>query len=516
MTGAHSADARQALARRLRSISSILLGELPDRAPDPAEDAAKLLTALAESMTGNPTNSRVWLLLSGISAAFPSRDDVDEVRRRLELSDPEQAAIFLLEFGLSRIQDSGSPLAEVDVVTGRVLVDVDFTARHDLHTGVQRVVRQTVPLWRLDHDITPVAWTKARGALRPLKPLESSRIYDWAAAGRPDEEAEMQERNSPDGLVLIPWRCVLVLPEVPALDVTPLIAAIGACSNNRVVAIGHDAIPLISADTLDIEEPRKFMSYLSALKFASRIAGVSRSSAREFASYGSMLSSQGIAAPLTMAVPLPVEFGGSDATRQGGQVLTAAPGVWDVVVVGSHDTRKNHLAVLHAAELLWKDGLEFRLTFIGGGGSNLEFQRRIEVLRYRERSVELRTAVSDEELQAAVSAARFTIFPSLHEGYGLPVAESLALGTPVITTNYGATAEIAEGGGAVTVDPRNDQALAAAMRRLLTDDSEITRLRAEILQRAERSWQVYADELWNCIVGPVLQDVARSPVDERH
>jgi glycosyltransferase involved in cell wall biosynthesis len=65
------------------------------------------------------------------------------------------------------------------------------------------------------------------------------------------------------------------------------------------------------------------------------------------------------------------------------------------------------------------------------------------------------------------------------------------------------------------VDPRNDAALAAAMRRLLTDDSEITRLRAEIRARAERSWQVYADEFWNSIVGPVLEDIARTPVDER-
>jgi hypothetical protein len=53
------------------------------------------------------------------------------------------------------------------------------------------------------------------------------------------------------------------------------------------------------------------------------------------------------------------------------------------------------------------------------------------------------------------------------------------------------------------------------MRRLLTDDSEITRLRAEIRARAERSWQVYADEFWNSIVGPVLEDIARTPVDER-
>ena len=46
------------------------------------------------------------------------------------------------------------------------------------------------------------------------------------------------------------------------------------------------------------------------------------------------------------------------------------------------------------------------------------------------------------------SRGQVHVFPSVHEGYGLPVAESLALGTPVITTEYGSTAEIAAGGGA--------------------------------------------------------------------
>jgi glycosyltransferase involved in cell wall biosynthesis len=514
VTNPEAGAAQRALALRLRAVAPILLSNLPDQVPAAAEDAARVLAAIADSLTARPANHRVWLTLAGISAAFPTRDDVDHVRRRLELSETDEAAAFLLDFGLSAIQDTGSPLATVQVVSGGVLVDVDFTSRHELHTGIQRVVRQTLPIWNRDHDIAPVAWTATRGAFRPLDRTESARIFDWS--GAPPSNKQPRSGAAGEGqLVLIPWQSVVVLPEVPAVDVTPRIAAIGACSNNSVVAIGHDAIPLISAETLDIEEPRKFMSYLSALKFASCIAGVSRSSTREFAGFGSMLSSQGLPAPRTVAITLPAEFSRPDGPAAApAQPPAASPP--DVVVVGSHDTRKNHLAVLHAAETLWKSGLEFRLTFIGGGGSNLEFQRRIEVLMFHGRPVELRTAVSDQELEKAVSTARFTVFPSLHEGYGLPVAESMALGTPVITTDYGATAEIAEGGGAVTVDPRDDAALTDAMRRLLTDDSEITRLRAEIRRRAGRSWQSYADELWNCVIGPALDDVTRTPFHEEH
>jgi glycosyltransferase involved in cell wall biosynthesis len=502
--------ARTALAARLRAVAAVLLAEPPNLDADPAADAATVLLALAESAVERPSNSRIWLLLSGISAAYPTRDDVDEVRRHIELSDAERTAQYLLDFGLSRVRSSGAALASVDVVTHGVLVDVDFTARHDLHTGVQRVVRQTIPLWNRTGRITAVAWTRARGALRPLDPVESTRIYHWPAVERSaGKSIGSRNERTTDEVVLLPWRSILVLPEVPAADVTPRVAAIGACSNNRIVAIGHDTIPLVSADTVSMDESRRFMSYLSALKFASRIAGVSETSTQEFESYGMMLASQGLPPPVTTSVPLPLDFGSNDQT---GSLPTRD--VPDVVVVGSHDVRKNHLAVLHAAELLWQDGMSFSLTFLGSGGSNTEFYQRVKTLQARGRQVRLRLAVTDAELQAAVSSAAFTVFPSLHEGFGLPVAESLAMGTPVITSNFGATAEIAAGGGAVVVDPRDDHAIADAMRSLLTNDAKLQRLRSEIVGRPKRTWDTYAEELWQAIVDPVFVDLLTAHFDE--
>lgn len=507
--------ARRALADRLRAVGAVLLDEQPGRHADPAADAAQLLFALAESVVADPRSERIWLLLAGLCAAYPTRDEVDLTRRRIELADTDAAALYLLETGLARTQLTGAPLATVELVTDRVLVDVDFTARHDLHTGIQRVVRQTMPLWNLDHSITPVAWTAGRGALRELAALEAARVYEWSASDRSGGAHKPDRERIPDTRVLIPWHCVLVLPEVPSADVTPRIAAIGSYSENHVVAIGYDAIPLISADTLALVEPRKYMAYLSALKFVSRIAGISHASTREFAKFGSMLGSQGLPAPETVAVPLPIDFGFVAPRPDPSSVGVAPAEAPSVVVVGSHDVRKNHLAVLHAAELLWQDGLAFRLEFVGGGGSNQEFYRRVDILRERGRDLSVRVAVTDDELQRAMSSSRFTVFPSLHEGYGLPVAESFALGTPVITTGYGSTAEIAANGGAILVDPRDDGAITDAMRLLLTDDLTVARLRAEIRDRAERTWQHYADDLWNALVEPLLADDSRSGHDER-
>ena len=62
----------------------------------------------------------------------------------------------------------GREVGGLVVVSDRVVVDVDHSARHDLHTGIQQVVRRTLPLWERDHPVLPVAWTDDWAAWRPL------------------------------------------------------------------------------------------------------------------------------------------------------------------------------------------------------------------------------------------------------------------------------------------------------------------------------------------------------------
>jgi len=112
--------------------------------------------------------------------------------------------------------------------------------------------------------------------------------------------------------------------------------------------------------------------------------------------------------------------------------------------------------------------------------------------------------VPEKDLEKAYASASFTVFPSLHEGFGLPVAESLSHGTPVITSNFGSTAEIGRHGGTLLIDPRDNHALTSAIRTLLRDPETLQRLRSEIATRPTRNWQNYADELWTVLVDPEL------------
>lgn len=86
--------------------------------------------------------------------------------------------------------------------------------------------------------------------------------------------------------------------------------------------------------------------------------------------------------------------------------------------------------------------------------------------------------VYDEDLPALMSGAALFAFPSLYEGFGLPILEAMACGVPVVCSNTGSLPEVA-GDAALMVPPTDTEALAAAMNRILADDG----LRAELARR---------------------------------
>ncbi len=99
--------------------------------------------------------------------------------------------------------------------------------------------------------------------------------------------------------------------------------------------------------------------------------------------------------------------------------------------------------------------------------------------------VDLRGHVAKDELAALYRGARCLVFPSRYEGFGLPIVEAMASGTPVVTTAAGATTEVA-GDAAVIVEPGDACALAGGIERALADRE---RLVAAGLERARRySW----------------------------
>ena len=100
--------------------------------------------------------------------------------------------------------------------------------------------------------------------------------------------------------------------------------------------------------------------------------------------------------------------------------------------------------------------------------------------------------VSAEELEGLYAAARAFVFPSLYEGFGLPVLEAMTRGVPVACSSRASLSEVA-GDAALLFDPESPAAIAEAIRRLLDDDALVERLRTAGRAQAGRfTWSATA------------------------
>jgi alpha-1,3-rhamnosyl/mannosyltransferase len=183
----------------------------------------------------------------------------------------------------------------------------------------------------------------------------------------------------------------------------------------------------------------------------------------------------GLAAEKIVVTP----YGFDPVFRPNGRARQGPP---YALFVGAIQPRKDPLAALEALALL--DG-DLRLVVVGpekrGGEQVRAAIRRLGL----ERRVELAGHVELEELAALYRGAACLVFPSRYEGFGLPVLEAMASGTPVVATRAGAVPEVA-GEAAVLVAPGDPVALAGGIERALADRE---RLVAAGLEHARRfSW----------------------------
>jgi glycosyltransferase involved in cell wall biosynthesis len=154
-----------------------------------------------------------------------------------------------------------------------------------------------------------------------------------------------------------------------------------------------------------------------------------------------------------------------------------------LLFVGALQPRKDPLVAIEALALT---SAEFRLILAGPDkGAGGEARRAVARLGLDGR-VEFAGHVDKPELAALYRSAQCLVFPSRYEGFGLPIIEAMASGTPVVTTAAGAVPEVA-GDAAILVEPGNPAALAGGIERALADRERL--IRAGLERAARFSWE---------------------------
>ncbi|QTE30238.1 glycosyltransferase [Pengzhenrongella sicca] len=485
---------RSARSASLRQRLRALVGALDERQVPP--ESGRELIPLVVRLLSAPDQSTVWLTLAVLRAELPLEADVIAAAREIALDGPLDVLRRILLPSANPLH-RGRELRTVTVMSGTVLVDVEHTSHTALATGIQRVARQTTSRWSRDHEITLVGWTQDHRAMRLLD--ESER----AVALRGGDETTVHHVGG-DGTIVVPWGATYILPELATeMRRTNRLLALARFSRSRTSVIGFDCVPLSSGETIGAEMGTAFANNLAAVRHMDRVAAISHAAAREYEGWREMLVGVGLPGPgiATIMLPVEAEKPTPHAVEMVRSTLTtdALP---LILCVGSHEPRKNHLAVLQGAELAWRAGTRFSLVFVGGNSWGGEgFRERMSELQEAGRPVQSVSALSDDLLWAAYDVARCVVFPSLNEGYGLPVAEAIASGTPVITSSFGSMQEIGQAGGALLVDPRDDHAIAQAITTLVDDEQAHARLVTEARDVPGRTWDQYATEAWEYVVG---------------
>jgi glycosyltransferase involved in cell wall biosynthesis len=155
-----------------------------------------------------------------------------------------------------------------------------------------------------------------------------------------------------------------------------------------------------------------------------------------------------------------------------------------VLFVGTLEPRKNLVRLIRAYRRVAATGVPHALVLAGPLGWRHDALMR-EIALFGPGDIVMTGALSEEEIDALYRAADAFVYPSLYEGFGLPVVEAMARGIPTVTSNTSSVPEVA-GEATLGVNPRSVREIATAIERVLTDVDLAERLAERGRRRAER------------------------------
>ena len=357
---------------------------------------------------------------------------------------------------------------------------VHHTSRFARNTGIQRCVRAMArALAEIGQPIVPLVWESGRQGLALANRQALEHLARWN--GPPVDAWTLQP--PPKGS----WLLVVELVSGPHQPEQPWLRLLADQMGWHLAGVFHDAIPLGWGGPA----ARYHRQYMLGLARYDLVLANSRTSANDLAAFWrreGLPSGMATTCARLAALPLADELPGSPRCWPPPKPLSKRAHQLRLLCVGSLEPRKNHRSLLKALAWLMAQGVTgITLQVVGWANDGV-------VVEQVQRAIALGLPVywdasaDDQALRTYYEGCDLTVYPSLEEGFGLPVVESLWLGRPCLMGAAGALAELSAGGGCEVVDTGSWKALAEAIGQLCGQPHQLERLQHQLRARPMRRW----------------------------
>lgn len=259
-----------------------------------------------------------------------------------------------------------------------------------------------------------------------------------------------------------------------------------------IASIFYDAIPVLYPELCKDEIIREnHFQYMVGLSESDMVIPISNYSGECLSNF--WIENQ-IHPTTIISNLLPGEFGGSARNFNFLQILS--PSI-TILCVSTLEPRKNHKSLVEAFNIITNQNptLNWTLNLVGNrySGSDDIFNF-IQVACKKNSKIKYHGVVDDQTLTQMYCDSTFTVYPSIIEGFGMPILESIWNGRPCICNENGVMKELALDGGCITVDVNDSIKLADIIYQLGTDKELYSKLIKEATNRKMKTWKEYSEE----------------------
>lgn len=382
-----------------------------------------------------------------------------------------------------------------------VLVFVPHTIGVAGGSGVQRVTRQIVEALTTLGTVDLVKWDSIDGQLRYLSAGDCQRFFhslDWSRRYQTNRFAGRRRYRFADTIPTDQAAVWLLLPEIfyhlsNGVSIYRNVLAQARAYGWRTAGIFYDLIPITNLDYAE-ELGANHATYMRELLKLDLVMPISRFSGDELCAFEArQFGIDNVTLRQMRRRVVPVPLAGTCEWKIGTAGARAIEQRDLILLVGTVEPRKQQIEVLHAfqiRDLARRYGLKIAVV----GALHPKCAARMRDLS-ADPAIDYVGYADDDQFSELYARARFSVFASCDEGFGLPIIESLARGVPCLTADFGAMREAGEGGGCLFVNVRDQAALASGLERMAGDAGLIAKLCAEIESRTFRTWIDYGRDL---------------------